>query len=488
MSKNIRLVGIFVLVMFLALFSSATYIQVFQAQSLAEDGRNRRALLASYEVQRGPILVDGSPIAMSQPDNSQYQYQRVYTDPELYGTVTGYFSATQGSMGIEQAMNAELAGTSDSQFFTSLRSMFTGEQPAGAAVELTLNPDGQRIAAEMLGDLKGAVIAIDPATGAILTMYSTPGYDPNNLAMHDDRQVIENYDKLEADPDNPLFNRAIGGSLNPPGSTFKLVVATAALEYGIVKPDTKIPNPPTWKLPGTNHVVNNPSWGQRCGGGDSETTTLRIALQYSCNIPFAQLAIKIGEDRLRTVAERFGFNDTFDVPMTSAASVFPEGPMDDAQLGLTGFGQDNLRTSPLQMALVSAGVANNGVLMEPTVVKEVLTPSLDVLESQRIKEYGRVMSEENAKLMQDMMRNNVENGAADNARIDGVAVYGKTGTAENGDDDPYTLWFTGYAELNGRQVAVAVVLEDGGGMGQSGYGNGLPAETGREVMKAVLGV
>lgn len=488
MSKSIRLVGIFVLVMFLALFGSVTYIQVFQAPSLAADGRNTRTLLASYEVQRGPILVNGSPIVYSEPDGTQYQFQRVYVDPQLYSSITGYYSATQGANGLEQAMNAELAGTSDSQFFSSLSRLFTGDEAAGAAVELSINPDGQRVAAEMLDGLQGAVVAMDAQTGEILVMYSSPNFDPNELAMHDSEQVIENYNRLESDPTNPLYNRAIGGTLNPPGSTFKLIVAAAALEYGVIDLDTKLPNPKTWKLPGTDHVVNNPRWGERCGPGNKDTVTLEVAMQWSCNIPFAQLAIKIGEDRLREMAERFGFNESLSVPMEATPSRFPTQDMDDAQLGMTGFGQYDVRVTPLQMAMVSAAVANDGVLMNPTVVREVLTPSLDVLKGQEIVEYGIPLNGDTAGAMQDMMLTNVNDGVANNARIEGVDVYGKTGTAQNGPDDPFTLWFTGYAELDGRQVAVAVVVEDGGGIGQAGDGNGVPAATGREVMKAVLGV
>ena len=484
MSKNIRLVGILVLVMFLALFASSTYIQVFQAPTLADDGRNTRVLLASFQVQRGPILVDGSPIAESTPDGTEYMYQRVYHDPALYSAVTGYWSSNQGATGIEQALNAELSGHSDSQFFTSLQRLFTGEKPAGAAVELTLHPAAQRTALDALGDQKGAVVAIVPSTGAILAMVSTPTFDPNSLAMHDDATVIENYNALLNDPGDPLFNRGIAGDLNPPGSVFKIVVAAAALEAGIATPDGKLPNPAEWKLPGSEHIVYNPVHGAKCG--DGETTTLKYALQMSCNIPFAQLAVKLGDDRLRATAEAFGFDHSFAVPMVSTPSTYPAGPLDDAQTALTGFGQFDVRATPLQMALVSAAVANQGVVMEPTLVEQVLAPSLQVIERQREREHGTAVSPTTAAQLADMMRASVASGVASNARIDGIEVAGKTGTAENGEGEPYSLWFTGFAEHDGVQVAVAVVLEDGGGMGQSGTGNGLAATIGQQVMKAVL--
>lgn len=484
MSKSIRLVGVFVLVMFLALFGSSTYIQVFQAPSLADDGRNTRSLLASYQVQRGPILVDGTPIVDSVPDGTDYMFQRTYDQPNLYSAVTGYYSANQGATGIEQAMNGELSGASDSQFFTSLQRLFTGDRPAGAAVELTIDAAAQEAALAALGDQKGAVVAIDPSTGGILAMVSTPTFDPNSLAMHDDDEVIRNYEALLADPDGPMHNRAIAGDLNPPGSVFKIIVAAAALEAGIATPDGKLPNPAEWKLPGTDHTVYNPVHGAKCG--DGENTTLRTALEMSCNIPFAQLAVKLGDEQLRAMAEAFGFNHAFAVPMLSTPSTYPADDLDDAQTALTGFGQFDVRTTPLQMALVSASVANGGVLMQPTLVEQVMTPSLQVIERQHIDEFGSPISESTASALASMMRDSVATGVASNARIDGVEVAGKTGTAENGPDEPYSLWFTGFAEHEGVQVAVAVVLEDGGGMGQSGTGNGLAATIGQQVMKAVL--
>ncbi|WP_282826005.1 peptidoglycan D,D-transpeptidase FtsI family protein [Gulosibacter sediminis] len=486
MSKNIRAIGILLLAMFLALFGSSTYIQVFQAPQLAADGRNTRVLLASYETQRGPILIDGTPIVQSEADGTQYKYQRVYENGALYAPITGYYSANQGATGLESAMNAELSGRSDSQFFTSLQAMFTGSSPAGAAVEVTIDPDAQQAAWDALGDMQGAVIAIDPETGAILAMVSKPTYDPNSLAMHDDQEVIDAYNELLNDPSNPLFNRAIAGNLNPPGSVFKIVVAAAALEAGIVEPDTELDNPTEWELPGSSSVIYNPSHGAKCGSG--EKTNLKTALELSCNIPFAQLAVELGDEKIREMAESFGFNDSFEIPMESTPSQYPTDDLDDAQTALTGFGQFNVRATPLQMAMVSAAISNGGELMNPTVVDSVLTPNLDEIQGPQVSSYGTPISQETADKLTDMMQGSVSEGAATNAAIAGIDVAGKTGTAQNGEGEAYSLWFTGFAESNGQQVAVAVVLEDGGGMGQSGTGNGLAASIGAAVIKAVLGV
>lgn len=486
MSRNIRSVSIILLAMFLALFASSTIIQMVEAPNLADDPRNRRAVLATYDVQRGPILVDGTPIVYSTPIDSEYKFQREYAEAELYAPVTGYFTTNQGRTGIEDAMNTELSGRSDSQFFDSLQRMFTGEQPAGAAVQLSINPAAQQAAWDGLGEMRGAVVALDPETGAILAMVSKPSYDPNRFAMHDDDEIISNYNELLNDPEGPLQNRAIAGNLNPPGSVFKVVVAAAALEHGIVKPDTPLDNPTEWKLPGTNSTVYNPNHGAKCGNGDK--TTLRQALELSCNIPFAQLAVKLGDERLRETAQGFGFNASFDVPMAATASVYPTQALDDPQTGLTGFGQYEVRATPLQMAMVSGALANEGEVMNPTVVDRVLTSNLSELQGPQISSFSNAVSPETAQQVGDMMKGSVANGAATNAQIPGVEVAGKTGTAENGEDEPYSLWFTGFAEVDGKKVAVAVVIEDGGGQGQSGTGNGLAAAIGADVIKAVLEV
>lgn len=484
MSRNIRVIGILVLAMFVALFGSSTYIQAISTSTLAEDGRNTRVREQNFDIQRGPILVDGTPVAESRADDSRYHYQRVYNDPEVYAAVTGYYTSNQGSSQIESAMNAELTGASDSQFFSSLQRLFTGENPAGAAVQLTINPDAQKAAYEAMGSMQGAVLALDPTNGQILAMVSTPSFDPNRLAVHDDQQVISVYNELLNQSDEPLINRALGGNMNPPGSVFKLVVAAAALENGITTADAPLPNPGDWTLPGSSSVIYNPEHGATCGPG--ETTTLRTAITLSCNIPFAQLAVQLGADKIRQMAEAFGFNHEFDVPMTADASIYPTGTLDDAQTALTGFGQYEVRATPLQMALVSAAIANGGVLQKPTTVQQVLTANLQEIQGPKVSVFDTPISAQTAQALTSMMQDSVDHGAATNAQISGLKVAGKTGTAQNGANDPYSLWFTGFATSNGKTVAVAVVLEDGGGEGQSGTGNGLAATIGQQVMKAVL--
>ncbi|CAN5230420.1 penicillin-binding transpeptidase domain-containing protein [soil metagenome] len=482
MNKELRRVSIVVLAMFLALFGSSTVIQVFQQDNLKADGRNARTLYASFSAERGPILVDGQPIAVSTAVDDQYKYQRSYPQGELYSAVTGYFTLNQGNTGVEGALNDYLSGTANEQFLDQLNGIITGQNPKGAAVELTINPAVQQAAWDALGDLKGAVVAIDPKTGAILAMVSKPAFDPNALATHNGTDFRAAYDALINNPDDPLINRTIAGDLNPPGSTFKLVVAAAALENGLT-PETEFPNPATLQLPQSDRTITN-SEGGSCGGG--ATASIATALRLSCNIPFAQLGLQLGYTTVSKQARAFGFGDGgLEIPMSVEPSVYPQTQSDAEQM-LSSFGQASDRVSPLQMAMVSAGIANGGQLMTPNLVETILAPDLTPLQEFSPTVYGNPISSATASTLTQMMVNGVANGAASNARISGVDVAGKTGTAENGDNEPYTLWFTGFAPANDPQVAVAVVVEDGGGRGQSAFGNQIAAPIAKTVIEAVL--
>ena len=484
MTKELRRLSILMLLMFLALFASTSVIQVVQAETLAENSRNTRALYDSYEVQRGSIIASGAAIASSVPSDDVFAWQRVYVDGDMWAPVTGYINPALGAAtGIEQAMNQELSGTAGAQFLARIDRILTGQPPRGSNVELTLDAAVQRAAYDALGDLQGAVIAIEPATGRVLAMVTSPSYDTNLLASHNTGEVNDVYDALDADPTHPLFNRAIGGDLNPPGSTFKLVVASAALASGDYTPQSTLPNPASYQLPQSSSVVFNASGGA-CGPGD--TVTIADALRLSCNIPFAELAVQLGDTAIREEAEKYGFNTSFTMPVDSTASSYPRG-LDDPQTALTGFGQGQVTATPLQMAMVSAGIANEGVVMNPRMVDQVIGADLSVEQTFDDTEFGRALDADIAAELVAMMVANVNDGAASGATIDGVDVGGKTGTAENGSDQPYTLWFTGFAPAENPEVAVAVVVEDGGGQDQSGSGNTLAAPIAKKVMEAVLG-
>lgn len=483
MNKELRRVSLLVLLMFLALFGSTSVIQVLQQDNLKADSRNVRVLYQSYSIERGDILVDGQPIAESVPVDDEFKWQRTYPQGQLYAPVTGYFTLNQGNAGIEGALNDYLTGQSNQQFLDQINAIITGQEPRGASVELTIDPVVQQAAWDALGDYQGAVVAIDPQTGGILAMVSKPTFDPNALTGRDGQQVIDAYNALLNDPGSPLINRAIAGNLNPPGSTFKVIMSAAALGTGQYTPDSEFPNPPELTLPGTSVTINNAEGGT-CGGGAN--ASIATALRLSCNIPFAQLGQALGHDVIDEQARAFGYEDEdLRIPLRVEPSVLPE-PEDDAQLMLESFGQASNRATPLQMAMVSAAVANGGVLMQPTLVESIIAPDLSTLQDFEPEVYSNPMTQANADTLKAMMVQDVSNGAASNARINGVEVGGKTGTAQNGEDEPYTLWFTGFAPAQDPQVAVAVVIENGGGRGQSGFGNQLAAPVARAVMEAVL--
>ncbi|HWI32615.1 MAG TPA: penicillin-binding transpeptidase domain-containing protein [Microbacterium sp.] len=485
MTKELRRLSIVMLFMFLALFGSTSWIQVVQAEELAENARNTRALYDSYEVQRGSIIVDGVAIATSVPSDDVYSFQRVYTDAAMWAPVTGYINPVFGAdaaTGIEQAMNPVLSGTASAQFLSRIERILSGQAPRGSNVLLTLDGAAQRAAYEGLAGLQGAVIAIEPATGRVLAMATSPGFDTNLLASHNTSDALAAYDALDADPADPLANRAIAGDLNPPGSTFKLVTAAAAFASGAWTPQSTLPNPAVYQLPQSSSTVQN-AWGGTCGPGAE--VTIADALRLSCNIPFAELAVQLGDEAIFDMAELFGFNLSFESPLVSTPSSYPRA-LDDAQTALSGFGQGQVTATPLQMAMVSAGIANGGVVMAPRMVDSVIGPDLAVQKTYDNTEFGRALDPGIAQQLAALMVANVSDGAASGARIEGVDVAGKTGTAENGDQRPYTLWFTGFAPAVDPQVAVAVVVEDGGGQGQSGSGDTIAAPIAKKVMEAVL--
>ncbi|GAA3663307.1 peptidoglycan D,D-transpeptidase FtsI family protein [Microbacterium marinilacus] len=484
MTKELRRLSIIVLFMFLALFASTSVIQVLQANTLADMPQNRRTLFDSYETQRGAIVAGDSEIATSVPSEDLYAWQREYLDSPMWSHITGYLNPVlQSADGIERVMGQELAGTAGSAFFSRLDQIVTGQPPRGSNVMLSLDPAVQQAAYDALAGLTGAVLAIEPDTGRILAMVSTPGYDANSLAQHDSEGTNTAYDGLLADASQPLQNRAIAGDLNPPGSTFKVVVAAAALASGDYDEDSELPNPSSYRLPQSSNTVHNANGGT-CGGGD--TVSIADALRLSCNVPFAELAVELGDEPIREMAERFGFNHEFSTPLAATPSSYPDVLDSDAQVALTGFGQGQLTATPLQIAMVSAGIANGGTVMNPYMVDEIVGVDLSVQQSFSPSEFGQAVDADLAELLTSMMVANVQDGAASGARIDGVDVAGKTGTAENGGDEPYTLWFTGFAPADDPEIAVAVVVEDGGGQGQSGSGNTIAAPIAKKVMEAVL--
>lgn len=484
MNRELTRVSALVLVMFLALFTSSSIIQAVQAEDLNADGRNSRTIISSFMVERGAILVNGQPIAQSVPSDSVYAWQREYTDGELYAAVTGYNTLDQGNTGIEGAMNAELTGRADSQFLSEIERLLTGRDPQGAAVSTTINPAAQLAAAEGIGDFTGAAVALDPETGDVLAMYSSPSFDPNAMAVHDSQAVIDYYNQLNESADAPLQNRAIGGDQYFPGSVFKMIVASAALKTGDYTMESEFDNPPELQLPQSSTVIKNSTQG-RCGPEGGNKVDLETAIVYSCNIPFAELAAELGEDVIAAEAEAYGFGQQLEIPMSVGPSTYPTG-MSEANLMLTGFGQYDVRVTPMQMAMMSASIANDGALMKPNLIDSVINDNLTVLSDPQPELLSNPTTESVAASLRESMEAGVDHGYANGAQIDGATVGGKTGTAENGtDNEPFNLWFTGYAEQDGKKVAVAVVVvpeENISGQGS----NEIASPIAKSIMEAVL--
>ena len=482
MTRELKRVTVLIFVMFFSLLMAASLIQFVNADSLTADGKNPRRIYDGYKTQRGSILADGKLIAFSVKTDDKYQYLREYESP-AFGAVTGFYSLAQGTTGVESSLDSYLTGKNSSQFFEQLNALLSGNPLVGATVNLSIDPEVQKVAFDALGKLTGAVVAIEPSSGKILALASTPGFDANLLAVHNTSVADANYQKLVNASESPLINRAIGGELYAPGSVFKIIMAAAALESGKFTSSSKLPNPKKFKLPGTSTYIYNSGEG-KCGRSKT-TVTIADALRFSCNIPFAELGLKLGQDAIAAQAKKFGFGKSFELPLKSTASVYPTG-MDDAQTALSSFGQFDDKVSPLQMAMVSAAIANGGVMMKPNLVNSILSANLAILNQPNSESLGQVVSKETAEQVKNMMVGAVSKGVSSNGRIPGVRVAGKTGTAQNAEGEPYTLWFTGFAPAENPQVAVAVVVANGGGMGQRGYGNLLAAPIAQKVMKAVL--
>lgn len=481
MNTPLRKLATVVIVMFAALMLSATWVQYVKAPSLNADGRNVRTIYREYGNYRGPIVVGGEQIAWSTPVSDSFGYQRKYSNGALYSAVTGFYSVVYGRTGIEATNNTVLNGSADSLFLARLQDLVTGKQQRGATVELTIDPAVQKAAGDALGGQKGAVVALDPRTGAILAMVTSPGFDPNALARHDISAVNSTYQTLLNDPNGPLVNRAIAGDTYAPGSIFKLVTAAAALESGRYQPATMLQAPRELSLPLTSAKIQN-FGGESC----SSTGKLSLAdsLRISCNTSFAQLGLDLGDKVLRNQARAFGFDQTLHIPLKVTASHFPES-LDAPQTAISAIGQFEDRVTPLQVAMIASAIANRGVLMTPYLVATERSSDLAVISKTEPSEFGRPISAATAGQLRDMMLAAVRNGTGRAAAISGVDVAGKTGTAQTSQQAP-DAWFTAFAPASDPQVVVAVVVEHGGSLGSEATGGQVAAPIARAVIKAVL--
>ncbi|MEV5237668.1 penicillin-binding transpeptidase domain-containing protein [Streptomyces cinnamoneus] len=479
MNKPVRRIAIFCGLLILALMVRDNWIQFVQADELKANKHNRRVTIARYSQPRGNIIVDGQAITGSQETGGiDFKFKRTYKNGEMWAPVTGYSSQVFDANQIEKLEDKVLTGDDDRLFFNRTVDMITGKGKKGGDVITTLNAKAQEAAFKGLGKSKGAVAAIDPRTGKILALASTPSYDPSTIAGAQDDKA---WKELQADKNQPMLNRALKQTY-PPGSTFKVVTAAAALENGLYKDvDAKTDSPLPWILPDTRVELQNE------GNIPCKDASLRVALQWSCNTVFGKVSADLGNKKMIDQANKFGFNKPVDTPVRAVPSIFPKD--NRPQNAMAGIGQASNRVTPLQMAMVAAAVANNGKLMEPYMVDKLRAPNLNVIEHHTPKEMGQPVSAENARKLQSIMETVVEKGTGTAAQIDGVKVGGKTGTAQHGVDNsgnPYA-WFISYAKTgNGSPVAVAVVIESSETIRDDIAGGKLAAPVAKSVMQAVL--
>jgi peptidoglycan glycosyltransferase len=481
-NKPLRRIAIFCGLLVLALLVRTNWLQYVAAEDLNTHEKNKRVQIERYANERGNIIVDGKAITGSVDSNDTYfKFKRTYVNGPMWAPVTGYASQAYDANQIEKIEDGILTGNSDQLFFDRTMAMFTGDKKKGGNVVTTLNGAAQKAAFERLGDKKGAVAAIDPKTGKILALASTPSYDPSSFAGYSAKDE-KAWLALERDKDKPKLNRALR-EVYPPGSTFKVVTAAAALEHGVIDDiDAATDTPEPYILPLTTEPMKNHALG-------CKNATLNRAMEVSCNSVFAKLGDDVSRDKMVETAEKFGFNAEQFTPVRSAASVYDK-EMDRPGNALSSIGQFNTATTPLQMAMVTAAIANDGKLMKPYMIDHLESPNLDIIKRNDPEEMSRPLSQKNAQLLQQMMENVVEKGTGGNARMgDGITVGGKTGTAQHGENNsknPYA-WFISYAKtVDGSPVAVAVVVEDSNASRDDISGGGLAAPIAKAVMQAVI--
>jgi peptidoglycan glycosyltransferase len=516
-NASIRKVAAAVGVLLVALFINLNYVQVVKGNSYRDDPQNRRVLLNEYASPRGDINVGGTAVAHSKATKDTLKYLRVYPQGKLYAPVTGFYSLSAtpsqylGTTGIESAENSVLSGNDPKLFGTRLTDLLTGRSPRGGSVELTLDKQAQIAAYQSLiqgsngKQRRGAVVALDPKTGAILAAVSTPSYDPSQLSLHDTRAINRNFTRLTDDPSKPMLNRAFN-ELYPPGSTFKVVVSAAALKAGVKSTDQLIaPNgyyPETGQTAGScpsssvNCIENFD--GETCDNG--KTATLAFAFAKSCNTLFSALAVEqLGGQKIAEQAKLFGFDmdSQLQVPLPVANSTVgtPTDLSAKGFLARTAFGQQDVRMTVLQGAMMAGAVANDGTLMQPYLVDRELAPNLDEIKKTDPTQINQVIDPDLDHELQSMMEGVVTapEGTGHSAAINGVVVGGKTGTADtgrklrNGQDEPPDAWFVGYGMVNGvPKIAVAVLIENGGVAGNETTGGEAAAPVARAVMQAYL--
>ncbi len=456
MNRQIRFVGLGMLVLFLALFLQLNYLQVVDANKLAHDPRNTRIATRDFSRPRGDILsADGKVLAHSVPSNDIDKLLRTYPAGALFAQIVGYYSFTYGSDGVERQYDGQLSGRSAPIGVNNIGGLFTA-QDRSETVTLTIDSRVQFAAATALGNRRGAVVAIVPSTGAILAMWSYPSYDNTPLASHNPKVAAQAWNSYQADALTPMLARAFRERFFP-GSTFKLVTASAVYDHDPALATKVYPTLGALPLPNTNHLTLSNFGGETCGG------TLPTLLRVSCNSGFAQIGLDLGASNLAAEANAFGFDQRppLDLP-NPAVSNFPPASsfaQDLPGVAKSAIGQQDVSATPLEMALVAAGLANGGVIMRPHVLENIKDSEGQIVQSYQPQPWLTATSAATALTMRGLMIQVVQAGTGTAAQLPGVQVAGKTGTAQTGNNTVHT-WFVAFAPADAPQVAVAVLVEN----------------------------
>lgn len=488
MNASLRRISVTVMALIVLLLLNATMTQVFAADSLRADPRNQRVLLDEYSRQRGQIVAGGQLLAYSVATDNRFRFLRVYPNAAMYAPVTGFYSLRYSSTGLERAEDPLLNGSDERLFGRRLADFFTGRDPRGANVDTTIKPRVQQAAWDAMQQgcggppCKGAVVALEPATGKILAMVSSPSYDPNLLSSHDPEVQAQAWQRLRDDPTNPMTNRAISETY-PPGSTFKVITTAAALQAGASDTE-QLTAAPSIPLPNSTATLENYG-GEACG--NEPTVSLQEAFALSCNTAFVQLGLLTGSDALRSMAHSFGLDSTPSViPLQVAESTIGIMP-DAAALGMSSIGQKDVAMTPLQNAEIAATIANDGVTMQPYLIDSLKGPDLTTISTTAPYEQRRAVSPQVAAKLTELMVG-AEKVAQQKGAIPGVQIASKTGTAEHGTDPRHTpphAWYIAFAPAQTPKVAVAVLVENGADR-LSATGGALAAPIGRAVIQAAL--
>jgi peptidoglycan glycosyltransferase len=487
MNTSLRRIAVTVMALVVLLLANATITQVFTADGLRSDPRNQRVLLDEYSRQRGQISAGGQLLAYSVSTNGRFRFLRVYPNPLAYAPITGFYSLRYSSTGLERAEDTILNGSDERLFGRRLADFFTGRDPRGGNVDTTIKPQVQQAAWDAMedgcnGPCKGAVVALEPSTGKILAMVSSPSYDPNLLATHNMDEQSTTWQQLRDNPGSPLLNRAISETY-PPGSTFKVITTAAALQHGATE-NTQLTSQSRIPLPDSTATLENYG-GTSCG--NDPTTSLRQAFAKSCNTAFVQLGIDTGADALKSAAFAFGLDTPPPmIPLQVVESTV--GPISDAAaLGMSSIGQKDVALTPLQNAMVAAAVANKGVVMRPYLVDSLKGPDLADISTSSPSEVRRAVPQQVADTLTDLMVA-AEQVTQQKGAIAGVQIASKTGTAEHGTDPrntPPHAWYIAFAPASAPKVAVAVLVENGGDR-LNATGGAVAAPIGRATIAAAL--